>query len=138
MSIILKPTKTLGFSYVNMSKTKASTWVGVPQINANEDLGSGDVFSQQVTFTTGKTVGKCEKNIHGNKTLNLESHGGLLQIFPFNRVIVGFHVGFRGSIGFDLNMTLPETNIFAPENGWLEYVGIPVSFWDGLLSGANC
>ena len=31
--------------------------------------------------------------------------------------------------------TLPETNI-APENGWLEYVGILVSFWDGLFSGA--
>ena len=30
---------------------------------------------------------------------------------------------------------LPETNI-APEKGWLEYVGILVSFWDGLLSGA--
>ncbi len=30
---------------------------------------------------------------------------------------------------------LPETNI-APENGWLEYVGILVSCWDGLLSGA--
>ena len=30
----------------------------------------------------------------------------------------------------------PEANIFAPENGWLEYVGILVSFWDGLFSGA--
>ena len=28
--------------------------------------------------------------------------------------------------------TLPETNI-GPENGWL---GVPVSFWDGLFSGA--
>ena len=32
--------------------------------------------------------------------------------------------------------TLPKTNM-APENGWLEYVGILVSFWDGLFSGAN-
>ena len=31
--------------------------------------------------------------------------------------------------------TLPKTNM-APENGWLEYVGILVSFWDGLFSGA--
>ena len=29
--------------------------------------------------------------------------------------------------------TLPETNIFAPENGWLEYY---FSFWEGLFSGA--
>ena len=31
-------------------------------------------------------------------------------------------------------MTLPETNIFAPENGW---VGIRYSFlfWEGLFSG---
>ena len=28
----------------------------------------------------------------------------------------------------------PETNIFASENGWLEYFF--VSFWDGLFSGA--
>ena len=28
--------------------------------------------------------------------------------------------------------TLPETNSFAPENGWLEHRG------NGLLSGANC
>ena len=35
--------------------------------------------------------------------------------------------------------TLPETNSkFAPENGWLEYVGIRVlvSFGDGLFAGA--
>ena len=32
--------------------------------------------------------------------------------------------------------TLPEMNIFAPDNGWLEY--FIVSFWDGLFSGANC
>ena len=31
--------------------------------------------------------------------------------------------------------TLTKTNI-APGNGWLEYVGILVSFWDGLFSGA--
>ena len=31
-------------------------------------------------------------------------------------------------------ITLPETNIFAPENGWLEHY--IVSFWDGLFSGA--
>ncbi len=30
--------------------------------------------------------------------------------------------------------TLPETNIFAPEDGWLE--DFLVSFWDGLFSGA--
>ena len=34
-------------------------------------------------------------------------------------------------IGF---FSTPETNIFAPENGWLEY--FLVSFWDGLFSGA--
>ena len=33
-------------------------------------------------------------------------------------------------------VTLPGTNIFAPENGWLEY--FLVSFWDGPFSGANC
>ena len=34
---------------------------------------------------------------------------------------------------------LPEsTNNIAPENGWLEMVGILLSFWDGLFSGANC
>ncbi len=33
---------------------------------------------------------------------------------------------------------ITETNIFAPENGWLMMVGILVSFWDGLFSGANC
>ena len=33
---------------------------------------------------------------------------------------------------------LPEsTSNIAPENGWLEMVGI-LSFWDGLFSGANC
>ena len=31
-------------------------------------------------------------------------------------------------------ITLPETNI-APENGWLE-VGIQLSIWEGLFSGA--
>ncbi len=31
--------------------------------------------------------------------------------------------------------TLPETNIFAPEK-WI--VGVRISFWDGLFSGANC
>ena len=31
--------------------------------------------------------------------------------------------------------TLPETNIFAPADGWLED---EISFWDGLFSGANC
>ena len=31
--------------------------------------------------------------------------------------------------------TPPETNI-APENWWLEYVGILLSFWEGLFSGA--
>ena len=34
--------------------------------------------------------------------------------------------------------TFPETNVFAPENGWLE--DDPASLkgaWDGLLSGAN-
>ena len=38
------------------------------------------------------------------------------------------------------NLTLPETNIFASENGWLEYVGIR-SFpfgSKGLFSGAIC
>ena len=30
----------------------------------------------------------------------------------------------------DITGTLPETNI-APENGWLEYIGILVSFWNG-------
>ena len=30
--------------------------------------------------------------------------------------------------------TLPETSIFAPENGWLEYL---VSFWNDLFSGAT-
>ena len=30
--------------------------------------------------------------------------------------------------------TLPETNIFTPENGWLEYFF--GSFWDGQFSGA--
>ena len=33
--------------------------------------------------------------------------------------------------------TLPETNI-APKNGWLEYVGILLSYWGGLFSGAHC
>ena len=28
--------------------------------------------------------------------------------------------------------TLPKTNIFAPENGWLE---VEVSYWEGLFSG---
>ena len=32
--------------------------------------------------------------------------------------------------------TLPETNI-APENGWLEYIGILLSYWGGLFSGAT-
>ena len=32
-------------------------------------------------------------------------------------------------------MTLPETNIFAPENGWLECD--IVSFWEGLFSGGD-
>ncbi len=40
-------------------------------------------------------------------------------------LVSGFHLGWWN--------TLPETNI-APENGWLEYVGMPVSFWDGLFS----
>ena len=31
--------------------------------------------------------------------------------------------------------TLPETNI-APGNGWLEYYGILVSFWETPFSGA--
>ena len=36
-----------------------------------------------------------------------------------------------------LVFNLPETNIFAPENGWLEDdVGRLVSFWEGLFSGA--
>ena len=35
----------------------------------------------------------------------------------------------------DLRCTLPETNI-APENGWLEYVGILLSYWEGLFSVA--
>ena len=30
---------------------------------------------------------------------------------------------------------LSETSI-APENGWLEYIGILISFWDGLFSEA--
>ena len=36
-----------------------------------------------------------------------------------------------GTIG----STLLETNIFAPKNGWLE-VGILLSYWGGLFSGA--
>ena len=33
--------------------------------------------------------------------------------------------------------TLPETNVFAPENGWLEF-GILLSYWvGGLFSGAK-
>ena len=32
--------------------------------------------------------------------------------------------------------TLPETNIFAPENGWLEYDPFLLGF--GLFSGATC
>ena len=44
-------------------------------------------------------------------------------------------LGISGMAGNGLVATLPpETNI-APENGWLE-VGILVSFWDGLFSGA--
>ena len=39
-----------------------------------------------------------------------------------------------GTPGNQEVFTLPETNIFAPENGWLEY--FLVSFWDGLFSGA--
>ena len=31
--------------------------------------------------------------------------------------------------------TLPETNI-APKNGWLMMVGILLSYWGGILSGA--
>ena len=34
-----------------------------------------------------------------------------------------------------LGSTLPETNI-APRNGRLEYVGILLSYWGGLFSGA--
>ncbi len=41
------------------------------------------------------------------------------------------------SAGVVLVFSLPETNIFAPENGWLEDdVGRLVSFWEGLFSGA--
>ena len=32
--------------------------------------------------------------------------------------------GRKGSL-FDKGITLPETNIFAPENGWLEYDSFP-------------
>ena len=32
-------------------------------------------------------------------------------------------------------LTLPETNIFAPENGWLEYDPFLLGF--GLFSGVN-
>ena len=39
------------------------------------------------------------------------------------------------SVLFDYIVTLPETNTFAPENGWLED---EISFWDGLFSGASC
>ena len=34
-----------------------------------------------------------------------------------------------------LKFTLPQTNIFAPENGWLEYDPFLLGF--GLFSGAN-
>ena len=36
----------------------------------------------------------------------------------------------------DITITLPETNIFAPENGWLEYDPFLLGF--GLFSGASC
>ena len=35
-----------------------------------------------------------------------------------------------------LTNTLPETNIFTPENGWLEYDPFLLGF--GLFSGASC
>ena len=44
------------------------------------------------------------------------------------------HLNFMAEIN---GGTLPETNIFTPENGWLEY--FLVSFWGrlGIFSGAN-
>ncbi len=36
---------------------------------------------------------------------------------------------------FLCTFTLPETNI-APKNGWLMMVGIRLSYWGGLFSGA--
>ena len=45
-----------------------------------------------------------------------------------------FHLQGLGS-GKPGSTTLPETNI-APENGWLEYIGILLSFWEGPFSGA--
>ena len=49
----------------------------------------------------------------------------------------GSNFSVEKKFGDSLQKGLPplETNI-APENGWLEFVGILVSFWDGLFSGA--
>ena len=41
------------------------------------------------------------------------------------------NMGMLGKVG---RFTLPETNIFAPENGWLEYDCFLLGF--GLFSGA--
>ena len=48
---------------------------------------------------------------------------GKFEVFPFNCA--------------NIRYTLPETNIFAPENGWLEYfLGLPFGA-RCLFSGAN-
>ena len=55
------------------------------------------------------------------------------RVFPRNHRIAWVekaHLNlYRPSMG-----TLPETNIFAPENGWLEYEPFPLG--PGLFSGA--
>ena len=48
--------------------------------------------------------------------------------YLFQTIILGIHVSFR-------ECTLPETNIFAPENGWLEYDCFLLGF--GLFSDAK-
>ena len=48
--------------------------------------------------------------------------------YLFQTIILGIHVSFR-------ECTLPETNIFAPENVWLEYDCFLLGF--GLFSDAK-
>ena len=43
------------------------------------------------------------------------------------------NMGMLGKVG---RLTLPETNIFAPENGWLEYD--PFLLGKLLVSGSVC
>ena len=57
--------------------------------------------------------------------------------YPFDKTLWWMELTFF-LIGFllgDETVTLPETNIFAPKNGWLEYDPFLLGF--GLFSGVN-